>query len=227
MAVAVDASSNAAASGNSNVASQTWSHTVSGADKYIVVGVSIRISLVNTTVSTVTYAGTGLSFLGAINNGTANRSELWGGLTTASGANNVIVTPALTSRITCGATSFTGASGSANYNSAALTDTAPSVTITSAAGNYVQDHHASGSLTAPTVDASQLQGWSVVSAGSGTQSRGAGSSEAGAASVVMSWSYAGSNAWAAGGVSVVTVAAADDFPAGIVRGPRHFIRRKR
>ena len=88
--------------------------------------------------------------------------------------------------------------------------TTPSVSVASATGELVIDvctyRKASGDLTA-TVDASQAQ---LVNASSGTgttQGLGLISTEAGAASVTMSWTGTVSNIWRTMGVSIKPAAA--------------------
>src|SRR3972149_3113909 len=75
--------------------SLTWSHTVTstGADRILVVGVSIRNGS-SQTVSSVTYNGVAFPPVlgGVATNGTVLRNELWYLLNPATGTNNVVVT---------------------------------------------------------------------------------------------------------------------------------------
>ncbi|MFQ5858700.1 MAG: hypothetical protein ACE5LU_24120 [Anaerolineae bacterium] len=92
---------------NSTAASFTWSHTVSGSNRMLVVGVSIR-NQQNETVSGVTYAGTPLTFVGTRSNETSARIEIWQLVAPAVGTDNVVVTLSAPAKIIGGAISLTG-----------------------------------------------------------------------------------------------------------------------
>lgn len=92
---------------NSTAPSFTWSHTVSGSNRILVVGVSIR-NQQNETASSVTYAGTPLTFVGARSNETSARVEIWYMKAPPTGANNVVVTLSAPAKIVGGAISLTG-----------------------------------------------------------------------------------------------------------------------
>src|SRR5262245_53884091 len=121
MAIAHDATS-APTPVSTTATSQTWSHTCTGTDLYLKVGVSIDGS---TTVSSVTYNGVSLTQLGVADDGTANtRSEVWRLVAPATGAHNVVVTLAAAAKFHCAASSYTG-----------VHQTTPTGTVATATGN--------------------------------------------------------------------------------------------
>ncbi|MBI4683859.1 MAG: hypothetical protein HY755_01525 [Nitrospirae bacterium] len=86
----------------------TWSHTTSGSNRILVVGLSIRN---NISVSTVTYAGQALTRAGFLSHpgpGNIIRVELWYLVNPSSGAYNVIVNMSAMSSFIYGAVSLTG-----------------------------------------------------------------------------------------------------------------------
>ena len=197
--------------------SVTWSHTTSGADRILIVGVSIRNDL-SQTVSGVTYAGTPLTPVpgGVQDNGTSVRVELWRLVAPALGANNVVVTLSggATAKMACGAVSLTGV-GQANpidaTNSAIGTSATPSVTVTTVADNaWVVDAIAfrstGNALPTGTAGSGQTQRWSGYTESGGilVNIRGMGSTEgpkSPAGAVVMDWALSASADWAAVGVA--------------------------
>lgn len=92
---------------NSTATSFTWSHTVSGSNRALIVGVSIR-NKSGETVSSVTYAGTPLTFVAARDNETSARIEIWQLVAPAVGTDNVVVTMSAPAKIIGGALSLTG-----------------------------------------------------------------------------------------------------------------------
>jgi len=215
--IALDAASSPTPS-NSVVNSFTWSHTTSGADRILVVGVSIRNDL-SQTVSSVTYGGTPLTPVagGVQSNGTSVRVELWRLVAPALGANDVVVTLSggATAKMAYGAVSLTGVSQASPIdaaNSAVSTSSTPSVTVTTLAQNaWVVDAIAFRSTGngAPTgtPGGGQTQQWSgyTESGGTGPNIRGKGSTEGPitpAGAVAMDWNLAASVDWAAAGVAL-------------------------
>lgn len=86
MPVAFDA----ATSSNSSAASYNWTHTPSGTPSTAVVGVHVREN--STSVSTVTYGGTGMTRVALAINSTLNRWEIFRLDSPASGNQSVAVT---------------------------------------------------------------------------------------------------------------------------------------
>ncbi|MEE8224927.1 MAG: pilus assembly PilX N-terminal domain-containing protein, partial [candidate division NC10 bacterium] len=92
---------------NATAASFTWSHTVSGSNRILVVGVSMR-NKSGETVSGVTYAGTPLTFVGTRDNEISARVEIWRLVAPAVGTDNVVVTLSASAKIVGSAVSLTG-----------------------------------------------------------------------------------------------------------------------
>jgi hypothetical protein len=212
MALAFDAASTAKISNNATTI--TWSHTCTGSELGLLVGVSYRNDVAQT-ITGVTYNGVAMTSVGTIANGGTVAVDIWKLSAPASGAHNVVVTfSANVGRAVTGAVSFTGAhqttaSLTGTFASATGTSTAPSVAVTSAAGEIVLDTVGINSSTVDaTVGAGQTSLWNDVTANGGADKEGAGSTEAGAASVTMSWTTGSSHVWAIGGVSVVPAVAA-------------------
>lgn len=207
-------------SGNGTASSLTWSHTTSGTNRYLVVGVALRIrsSPDFERVARVTYNGVDLSLIGARNDAgdTDVRIEQWGLVAPATGANNVVVTLAAngngTTRMVAGAITYTGVDQTTprgTFAAATGTGTPATVDVSSATNEVVDDVFGvidSGSSTPPdaAVGAGQTSRWAQASTNpSQTNVRGGSSTEAGAATVTMSWtlsSIAGTAVWAIGGV---------------------------
>ncbi|MFM9882760.1 MAG: DUF4347 domain-containing protein, partial [Burkholderiales bacterium] len=212
MSVAVDTTSTGS---GSSVNSVTVSHvTTSAGDRLMLVGVSMDATG-GRTVTGVTYAGQNLTLVGAQTGG-ANpvRVEIWRLINPPSGTANAVVTlSGNADGISVGVTTFTGVHQTTplgTFASAIGTSAAPSVNVTSAAGDLVYDVVAGKDATSLTQGAGQTELWEVAN-GSGDE-RGAASTEAGAATVTMSWSKTTSATaeWAIGGVSIKAAA-----PAGI------------
>jgi hypothetical protein len=178
----------------------TFSHTVGagGANRILVVGVNI-FSTGTLTVSSMTYAGQSMTFLAGVNNpGARIRSEMWYIIAPATGANNIAITFSASVRAVAGGMSYTGVHQAAPFGTAATASsdgsTTASVVVSSAAGELVVDTVGNRENTSETqsltVGAGQTQRYNGVSR-TGTISNsnvvGAGSEEAGAASVTMSW----------------------------------------
>ena len=102
MAVAFDAASVATQASGSTL---SWSHTCTGSNRLLTVAVHWLDTGV--TVSSVTYAGTGMSSVGKVNNGTGLVTELFRLVAPATGANTVAITMSATATFIGGAISFT------------------------------------------------------------------------------------------------------------------------
>jgi len=198
--------------GSTDVSSLTVSHTVGagGANRILVVGVNIFSSVDPfPTVSSMTYAGQTMIFLAAQNDDVAPntriRSEMWYITAPATGANNIVITFSAILRAVAGGMSYTNVNQTTPFGTAA-TATAnsmtPSVAVSSAAGELVVDTVGIRENPAVnqtlTVGAGQTQRYNLRSWTSGTNNNvvGAGSEEAGAASVTMSWTPFDARPWA-------------------------------
>lgn len=190
----------------SGTATVSWSHTCSGSDRALIVSVFFDASL---TVSTVTYNGVALTRIGGISDGT-NKVDQWKLSNPASGANTVAVTTGGGFGIIGAAISFTGA----HQTTASLTGTQAtatgsnsstiSVNVGSASDEIVVDAAGFSADPTLTVGDSQTERWK----------RGfnepdnfnfVGSTEAGAATVTMSWTTSAGVNWLTCGVSVKPV----------------------
>ena len=207
MALAVDASSSAEATTPSSL---TWAHTVSGTNRLLVVGIQYYFN-VNTFISSVTYNGVACTAVpGATINNANYYVTLYYLIAPSTGANNIVVAygggaPFETG---CGAVSFTDAHQTTPIGTAVTatgSSTSPSVTVSSGSGEIVMDTLSivhDGSLS---VGAGQTSRWNDIGASGFTKY--AGSTEPGAASVVMSWSNTNANAWALTAVNIRPTAA--------------------
>jgi hypothetical protein len=201
-----------------NSSSLTWSHTVAGTNRILVVGVSIRNNagqFVN--ANGVTYAGTPLTLVGSQNNGTSVRVELWQGVAPAVGTANIVVTLSASARFVGGAVSLTGVdqtspvdgSGSSFASGSSAT---PSVSVTTTTNNaWVVDVLATRLNATATVGPGQTSRWNTDTGAGPNGVLGAGSTEGPktpAGGVTMSWSLgATSQEWAIGAVALKPVGA--------------------
>ena len=182
----------------------------SGADRLLIVGVSWHEWVAGTpTVSSITFGGVGLTRLGGLVAG-QKASDIWYLKNPANSTANIVVTLSAggAEYVVVGATSWTGVDQTTTFGTLATANgssTAPSVNVSSAAGEVVHDNLSVNAAPTITVGADQTQRWNQTTATS--QQSGAGSSEAGAATVTMSWTLSVSKAWAIAGVSIKAAAA--------------------
>lgn len=171
---------------NSTATSFTWSHTLSGSDRFLAVSVSIR-NQQSETVSGVTYAGTPLTFVGARANETSAQVEIWQLVAPAVGTDNVVVTLSAPAKIVGGAVSLTGVDQTTPVAASGFTagsSTNPSLTFTAVATSaWVIDalafRSAGNSTPTATVGGGQVQRTSgyTETGGQGPNIRGKASSE--------------------------------------------------
>lgn len=198
----------AASSNSGNTNSLSWLHTVSGAKRILIVGVSIRDT--NMTVGGITYGGAPLTFIDAQNNGTNCRVELWMRVAPATGANNVIVTLSGSTRVVGGAVSFTNVDQASPIDAgptfAVGNSTAPSVAVTIVTDNaWVMDNLAFNDNATDTVGPGQTERWNRDNGGGAGRINGAGSTEGPktpAGAVTMSWTLSAAQQWAIGAVAL-------------------------
>ncbi|MCA9145020.1 MAG: DUF4347 domain-containing protein, partial [Planctomycetales bacterium] len=186
--------------------SDTFSHTTSGADRLLLVGISFGNDK-ETSVLSVTYNGTALQLVGTKDNADTSsaRVEIWSLIAPDLGAHNVTVNYSDNKHegATIGAMSFNGvdqtvalgAFASSQGNSGAL-----STTIASRSGEIVFGVAAfdSNSDVNFAPGAGQTEQWDAFQ----ERANGTGTTEAGAASVVTSWTTPSTGKWAVGGVSI-------------------------
>ena len=188
---------------NNNDGSASFSHTTSGADRWLAVGCVYSDSL---TYTSATYAG--VSMGAAIINSLAESRKLiaWAMVAPALGTNTVEVTWSDGNREPyCQAISFSGVDQATPYDAipAAGTGfgTSSTINITSAAGDMVlQWAITSGGITGWTAGAGETEIHQAI--GGGAAHNLLTSYEAGAASVTMSSSWTNSTSWRVFGMNL-------------------------
>ena len=211
MAIAFDAASS---SNGQNVSSVTWSHTCTGSNRFLFVGVGLDY-WTTTGVSTVTYNAVSCTEKWEVQGGSANRiNGGWYKTAPATGANNIVVTlDNSPDDIFVGGMSFTGVDQTTPMDTEASTyenwGSSVSVDVSSAVNDWVIDNvHVTGNYVI-TEGAGQTNRWEQEQVSG--QSAG-GSTEAGATTVTMSWSWPTDTAATIVGCSINPAGAG---PAGI------------
>ena len=198
MAVNVDASSSGS---TADQASVTVSHTTAGANRLMLVGITMNPS--GESVSSVTYNGVNLTHVGTQEDGAAlARVEIWSLVAPDTGTHDVVVnfTDLGHKGASVGVMTFTGvdqttALGAFSGNSGL--SASASTTVASATDDLVFGVVAVEKGTAVTPGAGQTEYWDIdVNA-----NNGAGTIEAGAASVTTSWTN-DLKKWSAAAVSI-------------------------
>lgn len=210
MALAIDSSD---AGTSFNATSGSLSHTCSGSNRVLYARI---IGFQDDTVTGVTYAGSAMTRVAYAPDGGAIRgnSQIWRLIAPATGANNITVSMSVARRIYLQGISFTGADqttpdGTPNQQGPTTSSTAPSIAVSSAAGEIVID--AMGALNNPTatVGAGQTQDFNLANS---VSLIGCGSNEAGAASVTMSWTLSAANFWWTCAIPVKPVSVVTSVP---------------
>ncbi|MEZ5327485.1 MAG: hypothetical protein R3F19_20740 [Verrucomicrobiales bacterium] len=191
-AVSVDATSSKAVE---NSASTTLAHTTgAGTNRLMLVGISAYTGSATTQVSSVSYAGQNLTFVGRRRDGTSGTgnitlTEVWRLVNPPSGAGTISVSLNASSfGWIVGATTFTGVNQSTPLGTPVLTSGStgtPTATVNSASGELVFDVIAREWPGSATPGAGQTERWDRSDP---DDILGASSTEAGASSVTMSWS---------------------------------------
>ena len=202
LAVTEDLTSTGVSSG----ANITVAHTTSGTDRLMMVGISMNLN-VGETVLSVKWNNTDLTYFDTIDDG-GSRVELWYMVAPELGAFNVDVafngTP---DGATVGVTTFTGVDQSTPlgvFSSGQGSSTTGSANITSAAGELAYAIIATDDSVDKALDTG---GQNEIFEAYGFQVNGSGITEAGAASVPVSWTWTGADDWVIGGVSIKPAAA--------------------
>ena len=202
--IGVDATSSGGADDTQSV---TIPHTTSGTDRLMLVGVSINDDEYET-VSSITYGGSALTRVGAIDNsrsgGDDARVEIWQLLAPETGMHDVVIrfSAPLEEQAVVGVMTFTGVDQGSPLGTFASSENDPSpakVTVSSAPYDLVFGVVAS-EYGAITTGWGQAERWNLRP--DSDETYGAGSTRAGASSVVLQWTLTSSPHWAAGGVSV-------------------------
>ena len=208
MAVAVDAvGPSSAGTGTANTTSISWSHTCTGTNLLLVVGVGVGLGLASTTTS-ATYNGVTMSSAGKVysDNQTDGYVEMFYLAAPATGSNTVAVTCSVAKDLTGGSVSFTGVDQSTPVTNATTVfgnGTAPSVSVTSAAGNMVVDAAVCGSAFSSS---DQTLQWNKNLNGNSGAGNSAQSTATGASSVTMSYTTS-SDWWGIVGANIVAASA--------------------
>jgi len=173
----------------------THSHTVANQPSRILL---VKVNFIGGTsvkVSGITYDGIPLALRSAASLSTLH-AELWYLVAPPIGTANVVVTfsGSVTSTVVA-SEGWYNVSQSAPFSASASTSgtsTTPSIAVTAAVGDVVTDIMAAAGNVTATVGAGQTERYNAIQ---GTALRAAGSSEAGAASVTMSWTLSSSVPW--------------------------------
>lgn len=205
MAIAFDAAISAKATAASSL---SFSHTCTGTERFLFVGAGNSSGDLPANAS-VTYATIALTRPWAIQAQSFYRNSGHYLVNPASGANTVAVTwENIEDELAAGAISFTGVDQTTPVGTSATANGAsgvPTVDVSSESGGIVVDNiYGNGSTATPTAGTGQTRRWGeLVAAGAA----GAGSTEAGAATVTMSWADADWGEWIVGALPIKAAAA--------------------
>jgi hypothetical protein len=181
--IALDATSESEGYGTS----RTWSHTIAGDNRLLVVGVATRFSSGPTGV---TWNGDTMTLLDE--DGSILYTSLYYILSPDTGTHDIVASFSENMSCATGAISFTGVAQSSTFgtpvNNAATAETL-STTISGATNDWCVDVIAIRSGAAPTVIAGQTERANIAE---GTAVSLGMSTEPGAASVTMGWTWTGS-----------------------------------
>ena len=221
--VAFDAASSGTASLTGAAPSLTFTHTTSGTNTLLLVGVSLNISgNTGANVSGITYNGTPLTLVGAHNDaGNTRRVEIWSLVGPATGTGNSIVTsfflPGGTGTVgaVVGANTFTGVDQYQPLRTfvsadGGATSTYSQLDIPSGINEYAMDVLAvagtvtiTGYTTGHNVVPDTME-WNAKSGANATDVSGSSATHAGTTSVPMAETFAAST-WSVAGISVKPV----------------------
>jgi hypothetical protein len=205
----------------------TFSHTTSGSDRLLLVSVASQPNDDDGIVEVITgmtYGGQPMTLVGAQSQTDNASIEIWRLVNPPTGPNTVSITfndafddPVNEEGASAGAVSFTGVHQGTplgTFASAAASGVTPmSVTVSSAVGELVFDTVARKGA-AVTVDPSQTEQWNLCTDGGCSNVGGGASTQAGAASVTMSWTP-DNDRWAIGAVPIKPAAVGPPPDAGV------------
>lgn len=184
MAVAFDAASSTSSAAATSL---TFSHTCTGSDRALGVGVTLN----DTAATTVTYNSVSMTQEVAV--GTGSPVRLYELENPTTGANNVVVSIGVEVQVIAGAVSVTGADQTdcvSNNASATGFSSSPSVAVTSASGELVLAAISSAAVTW-TAGTGETERWDL--AGGGLA--GWGGTEDGASSVTINPTQSATEDW--------------------------------
>ncbi len=171
----------------------------------MLVGVSLNPQN-NETVSSVTYNGVNLTFVGAADQLNDTRAEIWRLVAPATGTHDVVInfSADLSYGAVAGAMTFTGVDQSTplgTFVSANARSAGPAtVDVSSGTNQLVFDTVACEDCLSLTVGSGQTERWNLTYADDYVM--GAASTEPGATTVTMSWTLGSINDWAIGAVPI-------------------------
>ena len=213
--VALDAVTSAGSSLTQAANTLSFTHTTTGSNLVLVVGVSMNISARNTaTVSGITYNGAALTSAGTAISNSNRRTEIWYLTAPATGSNlPVVVTVNIPGGgnvgVVAGAATLTGADQTTpirTYATNSGNSANAFVNVASSANDMVMDALTLfAGTTASSTSTAQTQQWALntcVGGCAGSDAYGFGSTRQGAASVPMSENLSASARWADAAVSV-------------------------
>jgi uncharacterized repeat protein (TIGR01451 family) len=177
----------------------SYTTTTTGTNTFMLVGVSTK----DKSVSSITYNGVPLTLVGfdtSVDN--KARIEIWGLVAPAGGANNLAISMSAKAKMAVGVATFTGVDQVNPLGTLVTADgksNTASIVVSSAPGELVFDAVTFENDKTLTVGPGQTQLWNEKRG----EIRGGGSTEPGAASVTMSWTYQESNReWVIGAVPI-------------------------
>lgn len=199
MALAVDATStkNTGASPSSN---PSWSHTCTGSNLALFIGVGW--STASVTVSSVTYNGVALTQVGTTATNSTGNAAIYRLIAPATGAHTAQVTFSGTASAWMWGISFTGADQTSpedgtNNNTGSTSPVSTAVTPT-ADGDYIIDMGVFLSNFSITVNSNQTQVLNLFNSSNATTGIGSYHTNpiSPAASTTMQWTFSGTKSWA-------------------------------
>ena len=214
--VAVDSTSfRAVARTGAGTVTDNFAHTTTGANRLLIVGVSMNITNAPATaVTSITYNGTALTLLEGHNDaGSTRRVEMWSLLNPPSGNNlpvnvsiNIPVAGA-TVGIVAGATTFTGVDQTVPMGSFVSADGAAGANsqadVPSVVNGMILDTLAIGGNRTAAVSGPQVSQWNVNTGNGGnTDVTAVGSTRTGAPNVPISETFNNTTNWSLGAVSI-------------------------
>ena len=212
MAVVFDAvgpsSSGGGTTGSTTATSASWSHTCSGSNRLVVVGLAVGNVSSGSLTTTVTFGGTAMSSVGKVGSdgSTAGYVQLFSLTNPPTGASTVAVTASASSTISGGSTSFTGANGIGTGVTAFGSSASATVAVTgTTSGNMIADVCCCGSAVSSSTHTSRWIKNTNTDSGAGN---GAGSTAAAGGSVTMGYTVS-NDFW---GIVAVEIKAAPVVP---------------
>lgn len=185
-ALAVNNTTNSKTAGATSL---TWSHTCTGTNRVLIVGV---VATNGVTISGVTYGGSAMSSIASVSSG-ARAHRMFRLTNPATGANDVVVTVSASSIILGGAISFTGNDNNSlnGTGTGSGTNTSCSGTNAVTAGEMVLDMVSTDdqSLTVGALQTDHVNINETYYLGMSTEP------EAGSSPLTMSWSFAASDSY--------------------------------